>query len=67
MVSCKGIIEPLRFEHIKSLLLVLLEDVKWDIFLLCPAFKLRLIGDYVSTLYSKLCGNLRVRDDSELS
>lgn len=63
MVSCESVIESLWFQHIKPLFLVTLKYVKGNVFSFCPALQLGLVGDHVTTLYSWLCGNLRLGDD----
>jgi len=65
-VSHKTIIETLWFQHIKTLLLVTLEDVEGNIFMFSPALDLRYEGKKVSTLYPWLCGQLTLRDDRVL-
>jgi len=39
-ICCNGIIEPLRFKHVKTLALIVLKDVQWNMLTFSPQLDL---------------------------
>jgi hypothetical protein len=62
-VGANSIIEPLRREMVKTLLLISVEGVKWGMFTRSPGLQLGKEGCEITPLNAELCSSLAVWED----